>query len=114
MEHSLFDPPYNQENGQATTARKAADALFTPKQEHPALSAEPESAVARKPRILAALQPAQPEVATPAVSPNPEKRRPISKSQIEHIRTWLKYGMTVRQAADVCGVSVSELKHALR
>ena len=73
-----------------------------------------ENAVARKPRILAAVLPARPTVAGTTVNQIQETRRAISKSQIDRVRTWLRYGMTVRQAAHACGVSVSELKDALR
>jgi hypothetical protein len=111
----LFNPPHNQENGQTATARQAAEALFTPKkQEHHALSPEPENAVAHKPRILAALPPAQPDIASPAKAPKPEKRGTIPKLQVDRVRAWLRYGMTVGQAADVCAVSVSDLTRALR
>jgi hypothetical protein len=53
-------------------------------------------------------------MASPAESPKPEKRRAIPRLQVDRIRTWLSYGMTVRQAADACGVSITELKGALR
>jgi hypothetical protein len=82
----------------------------------------------RKPRILAALPPARPETVVPTV-PMTRRGRPrgttnssrvsqetgrvIPKSQLDRVRAWLKYGMTARQAANVCGVSVSELKDAL-
>jgi len=114
MEHSLLDPSHNQESGHATTARQAAEALFTPKQERLSPSQEAENAVVRKPRILAALPPAPPTDMPAAISPTIETRRAISKSEIDRIRTWLKYGMTIRQAANACSVSVSELKDALR
>jgi hypothetical protein len=113
----LLNPPHKQEQSRlTTTARQAAEALFTRKQEHHASSAqsEVENAVARKPRILAALPPGRPDAASTAENPIQETRRAISKSQIDHVRTWLKYGMTVRQAADACGVPMSELKDALR
>jgi hypothetical protein len=48
-------------------------------------------------------------------SPVQETRQEmIPKLQIDRVRTWLKYGMTVGQAADACGVSVSELTDVLR
>ena len=107
----MFNPPHNDDKGQATTARRTAEALFAPKKEPPVR--EPEVAVPYKPRILAAQPPGSNAAAT-AVSPTQETRRAIPKSQVDRIRTWLRYGMTVRQAADACGVSVSELKEALR
>src|SRR5215469_8338008 len=112
MEHSLFNQPSNNEPGQATTARRAAEALFTPKQERHAPAQEPGDTVDRKPRILPALSPAGLNVA--AENSTPEKRHAIPKSQINRIRTWLRCGMTIHQAAEACGMSVSELKDALR
>jgi hypothetical protein len=105
----LFNPPQNHEKGQATTARRAAEALFVPKKEPSARA--PEGAVAHKPRILAVQPSARSEAANTPVSTT---RRAIPKSQVDRIRTWLRYGMTARQAAGACGVSVSELKEALR
>jgi hypothetical protein len=108
----LLNPPNNQENAQASTARRAAEALFTPKQD--AQSLEPDSVATRKSRILAALAPVKLEVTSAAEKPKPESYHAMPKSQIGRLRTWLKYGMTLRQAADAWGVSVSELKHAIR
>jgi hypothetical protein len=108
----LFDPPHSHDKGQAAAVRQAAEALFAPKKEPP--SGEPENAVAQKPRILAAQPPARSDAASPGVGHTQEPRRAIPKSQVDRIRTWLRYGMTVRQAADACGMSVSELKDALR
>src|SRR5215469_8406781 len=48
----LLNSPHNNDNPQRITARQAAEALFTPKQEHHATPSEPESAIERKPRIL--------------------------------------------------------------
>jgi hypothetical protein len=111
----LLNSLHNNDNPQTITARQAAEALFTPKQEHRAPASEPESAVERKPRILAALPRVSPNVAsTVIITPTQETQRAIPRSQIDRIRTWLRFGMTIRQAADACGVSVSELKEALR
>ena len=108
----MSNPPHNHDKGEATTARRAAEALFAPKKEPP--PREPERAVAHKPRVLAAQPPARSDADSTAVSPVQETRRAIPKSQVDRVRTWLRYGMTARQAADGCGVSVSELKDALR
>ena len=108
----MFNPPHNDDKGQATTARRTAEALFAPKKEPPVR--EPEAAVPHKPRILAAQPPARSNAAATAVGRAQETRRAIPKSQVDRIRTWLRYGMTARQAADACGMSVSELKEALR
>jgi hypothetical protein len=105
----LLNSPHNNETAQSTTARQAAEALFTPKLHRPTPSPVPENAAARKPRILAASAPVTPALLAPT-----QARAAIPKSQLDRVRTWLKYGMTMRQAADACGVPASELKDALR
>ena len=107
----MLNRPHNHDKGRETTAHRAAEALFAPKKEPP--SRQPES-VAHKPRILAAQPPAQSDAVGTEVNSTQETRRVIPESQVVRIRTWLRYGMTARQAADACGVSVSELKDALR
>jgi hypothetical protein len=108
----LLNPPPDRDNGPSTTARQTAEALFAPKKKP--LLRQPESAVAHKPRILAAQPPARLDTASIGVNPTQETRRTLPKLQVDRIRTWLRYGMTHRQAADACGVSVPELKDALR
>ena len=107
-------------------ARQAAEALFVPKRhiENPirpdgAGSAQQDQ---RKPRILSAVREQQPAIQTAQREPNtpslqhktgrPRKRVPAS--QLARVRTWLKYGMTIHQAADVYGVSVSEIERILQ
>jgi hypothetical protein len=85
----LFNPPQDRDNRQSTTARQAAEALFTPKKEPP--SREPEGAVAHKPRILAALPLARPDLASAVVTQTQAPRRAIPKSQVDRIRNWLRY-----------------------
>ena len=104
----MLNPPPDRDNGQSTAARQTAEALFGPKKKP--LLRQPESAVAHKPRILAAQPPSRLDTASIGVSPTQETRRTLPKLQVDRIRTWLRYGMTHRQAADACGVSVSELK----
>jgi hypothetical protein len=108
----LLNQPPDRDNGQLTAARRTAEALFAPKKKPPLL--QPESAVVHKPRILAARPPARVDTASMGASPIQEARRTFPKSQVDRIRTWLRYGMTHRQAADAYGVSVPELKDALR
>ena len=102
---------------QVESARRAAEALFAPKR--PAIeSATPDPALSadrspRKPRILSAteMQPPQLDKGKPFVGPEPIiPRQQIPTSHLARIRTWLKYGMTVRQAADVYGVSVDDIE----
>ena len=108
----MLNPPSDRDNGQSTTARQTAEALFAPKKKP--LLRQPESAVAHKPRILAARPPARLDTAGIRVSPTQETRRTPPTLQVDRIRTWLRYGMTHRQAADACDISVPELKDALR
>jgi hypothetical protein len=71
---------------------------------------------ARKPRILA-ISPAtsigREAVETP-VSLNQQTVRGILVSQLERVRTWVKYGMTVPQVTQFYGVAVEEVKRILR
>jgi hypothetical protein len=112
--------PRGDDRERITRARRAAEALFTPK---PQLTEQsvPESLSAadhrvRKPRILA-ISPAtssdREAVETP-VSLKRQTVRGIPVSQFERIRTWVKYGMTVPQVAQFYGVAVEEIKRILR
>ena len=38
----------------------------------------------------------------------------IPRSQFARIRTWVKYGMTAAQVAQVYGVAVADIEHILR
>jgi len=108
------------------TARKAAEALFAPKGSIPEPSPDATGSMqqnARKPRILSAvrehlpvLQVTHRERTKPRRAEHktikPRKRVPVSR--LARVRTWLKYGMTVDQAAHVCGVSISEIERILQ
>ena len=103
-----------------TSARQAAEALFTPKRQpvEPSVSDPAPSAEqpARKPRVLAVLSPApvrNEEVAAP-VDPEPRTTRQIPRSHHARIRTWVKYGMTIPQVAEVYGVAVGVIEGILR
>jgi hypothetical protein len=50
----------------------------------------------------------------PAIRPEPPMRLTIPQSQVPRIRTWLKYGMKVRQVAQLIGVDASEVERILR
>jgi hypothetical protein len=105
------------------TARKAAEALFAPKrpmpQPAPDATESPQQET-RKPRILSAIR-EQPAVVQPHDSESTKTslhkrhraRKRVPTSQLARVRTWLTYGMTIDQAADVCGVSVSEIERIL-
>ena len=48
-----------------------------------------------------------------SAAPEPQTMREIPRSQFPRIRTWIKYGMSVAQVAQVCGVSASEIERIL-
>jgi hypothetical protein len=71
---------------------------------------------ARKPRVLPMLSPApvrNEEVAAP-VDHEPRTTREIPWSHHARIRTWVNYGMTVPQVAEVYGVAVGVIERILR
>jgi hypothetical protein len=113
-------PPHGDDRERITSARQAAEALFTPKPppidlstSDPAPSAE---RPARKPRVLSILSPPpvrNEEVAAPA-NPEPRTTRQIPRSHHARIRTWVKYGLTVPQVAEVYGVAVGVIERILR
>ena len=98
-------------------ARQAAEALFAPKPrsiEPPAAStASPADQTTRKPRILSAVQ-VQPTrvqlTEAPVVSVRPKPVANIPASHLDRIRTWLRYGMTMAQVADVYRVTIGDIE----
>ena len=104
---------------QTTRAREAAEALFAPKRPIPRAlaikSSSPAEASARKPRILSiSPSPLPDEKVEPAIRLAPPVTPAIPNSEVARIRIWLKYGMTIAQAAAVYGVAGDEVKQALR
>jgi len=104
---------------QITRAREAAEALFRPKRQviEPSVPETPPAAdsSARKPRVLTIVQPAPVHAEREApVSPKREMTPKIPRSQFDRVRTWVKYGMTARQAAEVYGVAVDEVERIIR
>jgi hypothetical protein len=100
-------------------AHQAAEALFIPKQQigEPSVSgALPSSAQpARQPRVLAASSSAPVAHQESAAPVTAEPVTPqIPSTQFARIRTWVKYGMTVSQVAEVCGVAAGEIERILR
>jgi hypothetical protein len=99
--------------------RQAAEALFAPRRE---LSKEsigegtPQAGTSvRKPRVLA-ITPTAPihqEEREIPINPTDPMTPKIPRSQFARIRTWARYGMTVRQVADLYGVSVGEIEDIL-
>jgi hypothetical protein len=113
-------PPHGDDRERITSARQAAEALFTPKRQpaEPSVSDPAPSAEqpARKPRVLSILSPApvrNEEVAAP-VNPEPRTTRDIPRSHHARIRTWVKYGLTIPQVAEVYGVAVGVIERIFR
>jgi hypothetical protein len=103
----------------STSARQAAEALFTPKPkliEPSVRETAPAGEAVRKPRVLAisAARPVhhdEPEAPTSAKLPETPV---IPAAQVARIRAWMKYGMTAAQVAEVYGVAASEIERILR
>jgi hypothetical protein len=113
-------PPRGDDRERITSARQAAEALFTPKPQpvEPSVSDPAPSAErpARKPRVLPMLSPApvrSKEIAAP-VNPGPRTTRQIPRSHHARIRTWVNYGLTIPQVAEVYGVAVGVIERILR
>ena len=110
--------PRSDGHDRITKARQAAEALFASKPRASAPSVADVGAVAetaRKPRVLPIIP-----APAPVLSDEPKTSAPaaptgkIPRSQFARIRSWVKYGMTVAQAAQVCGVAVAEIERVLR
>jgi hypothetical protein len=113
-------PPRGDDSERTASARQAAEALFTPKRQpaEPSVSDGVPSAErpARKPRVLPILSPApvrEKEIAAP-VNPEPRTTGQIPRSQHARIRTWVNYGLTIPQVAEVYGVAVDVIDRILR
>jgi hypothetical protein len=113
-------PPRGNDLERITSARQTAEALFTPKRQpvEPSVSHSVPSAErpAWKPRVLRVSSPApvrNEEVAAP-VDPEPRTTRHIPRSHHARIRTWVKYGLTIPQVAEVYGVAVGVIERILR
>ena len=113
--------PRGDDRERITRARQAAEALFAPKPqvtEQSVLGSLPAAdQSARKPRVLATSPPPPvplevEQVETP-VSPREQVRPEIPVSKFVHIRTLVKYGMTVSQVAEVYGVAVGAIQRVL-
>ena len=100
-----------------TSAREAAEALFTPKSQ---VSEQPDSLSpaepsARKPRILSALRPS-PVRREQGEAPARSQERlttEIPSSHFARIRAWVEYGMTAAQVAGIYGVAVDVIESIL-
>jgi hypothetical protein len=113
-------PPRGDDRERIPSARQAAEALFTPKRQpvEPSVSdsvPSPEQP-ARKPRVLSILSPApvRNEEVAPPVNPEPRTTRQIPRSHHARIRTWVDYGLTIPQVAEVYGVAVGVIERIVR
>jgi len=101
-----------------TRASEAAEALFAPKRAVPkTLAAEslvPASPPARTTRLAYSQPSARAEKSEPETAPASSIIQAISDPQLPRIRTWLKFGMKLRQVAQLIGVDAKEIEHMLR
>lgn len=118
QEQSLLGQPSQDPRGdrraQTTSAQQTAEALFSPRSGQPLREAGPADAAARGPRILAATTVRVPESASEIpIHGKPARQLVIPTEHVPRIRTWLKYGMTAAQVAEMYGSTAAEVKLAL-
>jgi hypothetical protein len=100
-------------------ARQAAEALFASKSQvtdPPTSTATTAVQNPRKPRVLPVIRPParRDDQRKAPITVDPETRISIPVSNFARIRTWLKYGTTVRQVAELYGVSADQLERMLQ
>ena len=100
-------------------ARQAAEALFAsrpPVTVPQTATAATAGEIPRQPRVLPVIRPAarRDDRSKAPITVDLETTSSIPKSDFARIRTWLKYGMTVRQVADLYGVSADQLERTLQ
>jgi hypothetical protein len=103
---------------QMTSARRAAEALFTPK---PELDVQPvpdpaQSIKAHKSRVLPVLPPApiRQESVNVSATSEPATAPKIPANKSARLRTLVKYGMTISQVAEVYQVPIETIERMLR
>jgi hypothetical protein len=110
--------PRGDDREQITSARQAAEALFTPKPEvtEQPVSDPSQSAKARRPRVLPILPPApiRQETLDAPATPEPATAPDILAKKSARLRTLVKYGMTVSQVAEIYRVPVEMIERMLR
>jgi hypothetical protein len=114
-----FSSPGQYNRDEINRARQAAEALFAPRIIEPSAptAAPSPDQTAREPRILSAVdvQPTRVEpTEVPIVSVRPKPARKVPASHSGRIRTWMKFGMTKTQVAQVYGVTVGDIEHMLQ
>ena len=102
----------------STSARQAAEALFTPKPQRvePTIrEAAPTGEAVRRPRVLAVAAATVPAEHNEPGEPAQQPTEPviIPAAHVTRIRAWLKYGMTAAQVAETYGVTASEVERIL-
>jgi len=109
--------PRDHDRARITNARRAAEELFKPKPQAPRETApdalSPGGQSPREPRILA-ISPAAPIRGAAVATPVSPKQPTMPAIPVSRIRTWVKYGMTVSQVAQVYKVTVEEIERILR
>jgi len=112
--------PRDDERERVARARQTAEALFAPKRPvaEPTASGSVSAAEpsARKPRVLGISPPAaaRRDADEPPVSAEPGIAPKIPAAHFARIRSWVKYGMTPAQVAEVYGVGVGEIERIIR
>jgi hypothetical protein len=123
----LLDRPQQQHTAggadrqRITRAREAAEALFAPKRPVAktleAVDSRPANPTAQKSRVLSVTPPpvASGEKTEPITRSEPQTLAPgMPASLVARIRSWVKYGMTARQVAEVTGIAAGEIERVLR
>jgi hypothetical protein len=112
--------PRDDDRERVARARQTAEALFAPKLQvaKPTVSGSlpPAEPAARKPRVLGTSLPAAAgrEAVEPPASAEPRIMPKIPASQFARIRSWVKYGMTPAQVAEIYGVNVDDVERVIR
>ena len=105
-----------------TAARQAADALFRPNirprthangTDDRTSRARPTSAAARVLRAVEAARPNLEHIVVAAVAATTSAAPSIPPSDLTQIKTWLKYGMTIAQVAQVYSIAIRDLERLL-
>jgi hypothetical protein len=112
--------PRDHDRERIEKARQAAEELFKPEQqagkETVPNALAPAEQSPRKPRILAVSSPVpiRGEAVVTPVSLKQPTMPEIPVSEFARIRTWVKYGMTASEVAQVYEVPVEEIERVLR
>jgi hypothetical protein len=111
--------PRDNDREQIARARQAAEALFSskpPVTKSAVTESAPPPPTERKPRVLQiiAVPAKSDEEVNAAVTREPRPNPQIPRSQFSRIRSWVKYGMTVRQVAEHYGAEIDEIRRIIR